>query len=186
MAKRETHQNAGEKELSSSSAPQITNLDLSSFGLENCTLEIRYPFALALWDKSGQVWKSIQEKWPEITPFHVEPMKTGFQLGKSRLQIEFEQAKIMSVEPERSLDQFSRDAKEFVRLTTQHLQISLYKRVGFRLVYFKEFKDKAEASAAFFSLGLITVPKDKKFEIDEKPINPQYSLRWESDKKGVM
>src|SRR5207253_7840645 len=60
------------------------------------------------------------------------------------------------------------------------------KRVGFRLVYFKEFKDKPEAASTFFSLRLINVPEGKKFEVDQKPVDPQYSLRWESEKKGVL
>lgn len=145
-----------------SASPRAT-IDLSSFELESCTLEVRYPFALALWDRSGQLWKAVQEKWPELSPIHVEPTKTDFRVGNTRLVVEFEQARIVVFEPERSLDQFLKDSKEFVRITTQYLQIATYKRIGFRLVYFKEFKDKKDAAAAFFSLGLVRVPDGKRF-----------------------
>lgn len=168
------------------SSAHVGVLDLSSFELENCTLEVRYPFALAIWDQSGQLWKAIQEKWPDIAPIAVDPRKVDFQTGKTRFTVEFEQARITVVEPEKSLEQFFKDSKEFVRLTTHHMQILTFKRVGFRLLYFKEFKDKIDAAKAFFSLGLIRLPEGKKFEIEEQPLNPNYALRWESEKKGVM
>jgi hypothetical protein len=166
--------------------PSLTPFDLSSFQLEQAVLEIRYPLALSLWDKSGALWRSVQGKWPELRPTHAEPMKTAFQAGKNALKVEVELASVTSVKPERSLEEFSAMTKEFFSMTTQHLEISLYKRVGLRLIYFKEFKDKSEASSAFFALRLMNVPSGKKFEIDDRPTDPQYILRWESGKKGVL
>jgi len=139
-----------------------------------------------MWDKSGQLWKSIQEKWQDLVPVYVEPRKTDFQVGNNRLQVELEQARVISVDPERSLEHFARDARDFIKLTTDHLHISVYKRVGFRLVYFKEFKSRADAAAAVFSLKLLRLPDGKRFEVEEPPVDPMYSLRWESEKKGVF
>jgi hypothetical protein len=113
-------------------------------------------------------------------------MKTVFQLGKNTLKVEVELASLTMVHPDRPLEEFSAMTKEFFAMTTQYLQIALYKRVGLRIIYFKEFKDKKEAAAAFFALGLIKVPDGKKFEIDDQPLDPQYILRWESDKKGTL
>jgi hypothetical protein len=162
------------------------SLDLSSFAVETAALEIRYPMALALWDRSGQLWKAVQEKWPEIVPITVDPRKTDFYIGKTRLTVEFEAARISATDPERPLDGFFKDSREFVRLVTQYLDVPVYKRVGFRLVYFKQYKSKADAASAFSSLGLIRLPEGKKFEIPEPPMNPSYGLRWESEKKGAM
>jgi len=164
----------------------VTPFDLSSFQLEQGVLEIRYPLALGLWDKSGALWRSVQGKWPDLRLAHAEPMKTQFQTGKNALKVEVELASVTAVNPERSLEEFAAMTKEFFAMTTQHLQLSLFKRVGLRLIYFKEFNDKKEASAAFFALRLLNVPDGKKFEIDDQPIDPQYILRWESDKKGVL
>jgi hypothetical protein len=164
----------------------VPSFDLSSFKLEQGVLEIRYPLALPLWDKSGVVWRSVQGKWPELRLVHAEPMKTAFQVGSTALKIEVELASLTSVNPERSLEEFSVMAKEFFTIATQHLHLSVYKRVGFRLLFFKEFNDKQHASAAFLGLHLIKVPDGKKFEIGDEPIDPQYVLRWESEKKGVM
>jgi hypothetical protein len=165
---------------------RVTPLDLSSFRLEQGVLEIRYPLALALWDKSGALWRSVQSKWPELRLTHAEPMKTAFQIGTNSLKAEAELASLTMVKPDRTLEEFAAMTREFFAMTTQYLQISLYKRVGLRIIYFKEFKDKREAAAAFLSLGLIKVPDGKKFEIDDQPLDPQYILRWESDKKGAL
>jgi hypothetical protein len=181
VATKEQHANESPEGRSS-----VTPLDLSSFRLEQGVLEIRYPLALALWDKSGALWRSVQGKWPELRPTHAEPMKTVFQIGKNTLKVEVELASLTMVHPDRPLEEFSAMTKEFFAMTTQYLQISLYKRVGLRIIYFKEFKDKKEAAAAFFALGLIKVPDGKKFEIDDQPLDPQYILRWESDKKGTL
>lgn len=142
--------------------------------------------ALGLWDEAGRLWKAIQEKWPDMVPIIVDPRKTDFNAGKIRLTVEFEAARIASMDPERSLEKFFKDSREFVRLVTQHLDVPTYKRVGFRLVYFKEFPSKEDAAAAFFSLGLVRVPEGKKFEVEGAPVLPQYALRWESEKKGAM
>jgi hypothetical protein len=166
--------------------PTVSSFDLSSFQPEQAVLEIRYPLALGLWDKAGALWTSVQAKWPEAKPTHAQPMKTVFQMGKNALKVEAELASVTSLDPERSLEQFSSMAKDFLAMTTRYLQISLYNRVGLRVVYFKQFHDKKEASASFFALRLVTVPEEKKFEIDDQPIDPHYALRWESDKKGVL
>jgi hypothetical protein len=175
-----------EQSANKSSEVRPTSFDLSSFQLEQGVLEIRYPQALDLWDKSGALWKSIQRKWPDLKLTHADPMKTQFQTGKNTLKVETELGSVTSINPERSLEEFSAVAKDFFATTTQYLQISLFKRVGLRLIYFKEFKDKKDASAAFFALRLVNVPDGKKFEIEDRPIDPQYILRWESDKKGVL
>ena len=154
--------------------------------MDSSTLEIRYPFALALWDKSGLLWQSIQENWPDITLVHAEPTKTSFRLGKTVLIVELEAARITTIEPDRSLDDFAKMARDFVTAAISYLKIPLLKRIGFRTYYSREFKDREEAAAAFFSLGLVKVPKTKKFEAGDFPVNPQYVLRWESEAKGTL
>jgi len=175
-----------QQDVSPHASTDTPPFDLASFQLEQAVLEIRYPLALALWDKAGTLWQVIQEKWPEIKPVHAEPTRTAFQIGRNGLNVETQLARITTVNPDRSLEEFSAMAKDFLRLTTQYLQVLLYKRIGMRLLYFKEFKDKNQAASAFFSLGLVKIPDGKRFEIENQPIDPQYVLRWESEKKGTL
>jgi hypothetical protein len=160
--------------------------DLSSFALEQCVLEARYPQALALWDTAGSLWRAVQEKWPEIRLIKAEPAKTTFQDGKTGFVVELQLARIVVLDSVKSMDELAKIGREFFKLTAQHLQLSLYERLGLRLVYFKEFKDREETASAFRSLGLVRVPKAKKFEVEEQPVNQQYTLRWESEKKGTL
>lgn len=160
--------------------------DLSSFILEQCVLETRFPQALALWDSAGALWRAIQEKWPDIRLVTAEPAKTSFQDGRTGFIIELKAARITVLGSAKSMDELSKIGRDFFRLTAQHLQLSLYERLGLRLIYFKEFKDREQAARAFHSLGLLKVPNSKKFEIEGQPVNQQYSLRWESDKKGAL
>jgi hypothetical protein len=182
------------KEVQSAVSPAATKLsakpdfDLSSFEMDGSTLEIRYPRAFAMWDRSGQLCNAFQEKWPDMVPVSVDPQKIDFHVPgrKIRLSVAFERAHIIGVDPAQPMERFFEESKEFIQLTTSHLGITTYKRVGFRLRSFKEYKDKSSAAAAFFSLGLIRVPDGKKFEVDEQPVNPHYALRWESEKKGTQ
>lgn len=159
--------------------------DLASFKLEHVTFEVRYPFALALWDKAGLLWQSIQEKWPDIVLVSAEPAKTTFRLGKTVLMVEIKAARITSSDPDKKLDEFAKMSRDFLTAVTQHLKIPLLERIGLRVIYFKDFKDREATAAAFLALNLLRVPDSKKFEVSSTPVNPQYLLRWESEAKGV-
>jgi hypothetical protein len=161
-------------------------LSLSSFKLEQTTLEIRYPMALALWDKAGSVWQVIQEKWPKIAIVHAEPAKTIFRFRKTTFIIELESARITTFAPEKSLDEFRNDGRQFIAAIVQELKIRLFNRVGFRSVYFREYASREEAAADFLSLDLLRVPDRKVFEVSDQAISPQYVVRWESEAKGFL
>jgi len=128
-----------------------------------------------------------EKKLKDRRVLSVEPSKTSFQRGKTAFVVELKTARINAVDPEKSsMDELPKVARDFFRLTTQHLEISLCDRLGLRLVYFKEFKDREQAASAFHAMGLVVVPDGKRFEVDQPPINQQYVLRWESEKKGAV
>jgi hypothetical protein len=183
-----TRKNAGtgERKTIPSLPDTVGHFDLSSFTLEQCVLEARFPQALALWDNAGALWRAIQEKWPDVRLVTAEPAKTSFQDGKTGFVVELKAARITVLNSAKSMDELSKIGRDFFKLTALHLQLLLYERLGLRLIYFKEFKDREQAASAFHSLGLLKVPSTKKFEIEEQPVNQHYSLRWESEKKGTL
>ena len=174
-----------ERAKSAGTPNNVGPFDLSSFTLEQCVLETRYPQALALWDSSGALWRAVQEKWPDMHLVKAEPAKTSFQQGKTGLVVELQAARIIVLDSAKSTDELAKIGRDFFNLTALHLQLSIYERLGLRLIYFREFRDRGEAALAFDSLRLLRVPDTKKFEVGEKPVNQQYSLRWESEKKGA-
>jgi hypothetical protein len=177
---------AVERKVASALPNSAPHFDLSSFTLEQCVLETRFPQALTLWDNAGALWRAIQEKWPEIHLVAAEPAKTSFQDGKAGFVVELKAARIIVLDSAKSMEELAKMGRDFFKLTALHLQLSLYDRLGLRLIYFKEFKDREEAASAFRSLGLIKEPTTKKFDIDERPVSQQYTLRWESEKKGTL
>src|SRR5208337_2226122 len=85
---------AVERKVPSALPNSVPHFDLSSFTLEQCVLEARYPQALTLWDRAGALWRAIQEKWPEIRLVSAEPAKTSFQDGKAGFVVELKAARI--------------------------------------------------------------------------------------------
>ena len=130
----------------------VSPLSLSAFKLEQATVEIRYPLALPLWDKAGALWQSMQDKWPDLTNVSAEPAKTVFKRPNANLVVEMEAARLTSTAPGRPLEEFGKDAKEFVNAVIQHLKITGLKRVGFRLVYYRDCGSREKAASAFFFL----------------------------------
>jgi len=84
------------------------------------------------------------------------------------------------------MEEFGKNAKLFVTAVVEQIGIRLFRRVGFRPVYFRQFDSREEAASNLLSLGLLKVPQDKRFEVSETPVDPQYVVRWESEAKGTF
>ncbi len=184
--KKSQNVDAAEKAATGAAPKTILPFNLSSFKLEQCILETRYPQALTLWDNAGTLGRAILEKWPDVRLVKAEPAKVSFQSGKTGLIVELELAKLVVLDSTKGTEELLRIGRDFFKLVAFHLQLSLYERLGLRLIYFKEFEDRRETASAFHSLGLTKIPHGKKFEVEAQPVNPQYVLRWESEKKGAL
>ena len=55
-------------------------LSLIDFNLSEATLEFRHPFAARHWDRSGEVWSAMMEKYDELKYVSAEPGKVVFRL----------------------------------------------------------------------------------------------------------
>ncbi len=98
---------------------------------------------------------------------HAEPAKTIFRAGKSNLIIEMEAARITTHAPEKSLDEFGKDVRDFVTAVVQELGIRIFRRIGVRPIYFRDCGSKEKAASTFLSLGLLTIPGKRLFEVSE-------------------
>src|ERR1700689_624335 len=121
-----------ERAKSAGTPNNVGPFDLSSFTLEQCVLETRYPQALALWDSSGALWRAVQEKWPDMHLVKAEPAKTSFQQGKTGLVVELQAARIIVLDSAKSTDELAKIGRDFFNLTALHLQLSIYERLGLR------------------------------------------------------
>jgi hypothetical protein len=154
--------------------------------MEKCVVEVKYDPAFSLWDRSGLIWQHALRKWPNLQNTAASPAETVFTLDrKFELKVELGQAHVIGVQPDRSLTSFAELTSEFMGLVSRSLEIQNYSRVGFRLIYFKEYPGKAEASEAMLSAGLLNIPPAPNFGVNGAPLFPEFTCRWEATGEGV-
>jgi hypothetical protein len=159
-------------------------LHLADFALEVAAFEIRYPHALLLWDRSGSLWTECRNEWPELIPVHAEPAKTVFRGKGSEFSAELEASKVVARNPDRSLEDFSGTACDFLELVIKQLRIQTLSRVGTRLNFFRKFTTIREAADALLATELLRVPDGRFFNATETPTIPTCAMRF--DAKGTQ
>lgn len=162
-----------------------TPLSLSEFKFEKAVLEIRYPQALLLWDRSGQLWTPLKRAYPDLKIVQAQPNQTVFNLLPDyQLKVEMDKCAIMIDEPG-DLDAFGAMADVFVRSVTETLEISAVSRVGFRVTYFKEFPSRESAADALRETKRLAFPTGRLFGAPATISGGVFTVRWEDDKTGA-
>lgn len=164
----------------------MKSLDLSNLKLTQATMEIRFDNAYLLWDRAGLVWSKASSIWTNFKMDKADPMVTTFLVDERyQLSVQLGKAYFIDMLPSSSLKEFMANAELFVNLIVDSLEISEFTRLGFRLLYSKKFKDKAEAANALISTNMLSIPSGKHFNIEGKVFMPNYSLRWEGESTAV-
>lgn len=157
-------------------------LNLSSFKLNQATMEIRFDNAYILWDRAGLVWSKASSNWANLKMNKAEPMMTTFIIDdRYELSVKLDKAHIIDLAPSSSLKEFMANAEFFVTLVADTLDITEFTRLGFRLTFYKKFHDKVEAADSLISTKIMSVPSGKHFNIKGKVLMPKYSLIWEGE-----
>ena len=161
-------------------------MELSEFRLEQAIIECRYPSAFRFWDHAGSLWEPVLRKWPEFAPSKVEPAKTEF-VKEDRLFLvaSTEMAAVRSMLPNRDLKEFLGLAQMFMPVVNTHLALTDYTRIGTRFIFWKSFPDIKSASAAFVETGLLSIPGERFFGLDNQQHAPDYSVRFSDGKYGA-
>jgi hypothetical protein len=162
---------------------QINFMDLK---LTQATFEVRYDNSYFLWDRAGVIWTKITSLWPDLKIERIEPSITTFKLeNKYQLSVNLDKAYIVDLKPSSSLKEFMEKANDFIRLISQTLEIINFTRIGFRLIYIKNFPDKYAAANSLLSTKMMIAPEGRQFNIEGKAFLPKYSLVWEGDSSGA-
>lgn len=159
-----------------------TSFDLSQFKLIQAALEIRYDNAYLLWDRAGQIWSTANSKWDVLEVKAAEPTTTSF-IAQERydISVQLSKAYIIDLLPKTSLKDFTDNADFFVTTVEQILEVSVYNRLGLRLIYSRKFDSKAATADALMSLNIMHAPSGKFFNIDGRARAPKYSLIWQGE-----
>lgn len=161
-------------------------LSLDTFKFERAVFEVRYPLALLLWDRSGQLWTDAMEKWPGLVLVMAQPDKTVFKAEPSlEMTTEIGAARFIQHWPKLPLKEFAESSKSFFDLVTGHLEIRTLSRVGLRLIFFREFPDRDSAGAAVLETGLLAPLEGRYFGGGEAPVSADCSFVWETKAVGI-
>ena len=159
-------------------------LQLNDFTLERSILEVRYPEAFTLWDSAGTTWNAVLREFPNLSLVKAEPGATTFREGnRFLLRVDLELCSVIYHKPDSSLKEFADLSTMFYANVVKHLEITTMTRVATRLIYFKAYPGKEEASAAVLESPLMRVPTLASKA--RRPLFPEYVVRLEGDAVGV-
>lgn len=154
--------------------------------LKQATFEIRFDDAYILWDRAGLIWSEAKSKLPDMKLIAATPNEVKFMLeNRFEFSLNLDKAHIIDMKPSSSLKDFQEHADFFIDLVTNSLSLNTYSRIGFRLIYRKDFPDKFMAASALLSKKLIFVPENKLFNIQGTTLMPRYSIVWEGDSSAT-
>ena len=162
-------------------------LSLSEFRLSQAVLEARYLNGFLHWDRAGAIWMEITQRYPNLKVVKSEPVQTVFRLDdKYEFSVQIDRMSVQAHDPHPSLMEFTEVVDRFGATIMRFLELEEYARIGFRLIYLKEFADKASASEALLSTGRLSLPSSPSFGVSGDPLFPAFSCRWEGPAKGVL
>ncbi|MCP4202358.1 MAG: hypothetical protein GY769_10545 [bacterium] len=161
-------------------------LSLASFKLERAILELRFPAALTLWDRAGQVWTDAKRRWPDLEARKAEPGETIFRLrNELELSVGLQSLRIVAFFPSRKLKPLVEIAGGFVKPTLETLGVEILDRVGARFLYFQKHPDREHAAEAILATKLMRSPKGSHFGVEGDVAETEYVARIEEATKGV-
>lgn len=163
-------------------------LSLGDFRLERASFEIRYGFAYALWDSSGQLWARIARARPALAVVDATPAKILAVHDSKEFGVELEKAFVIAHVPERrDLDDVVVDFDDFYDAVVSTLGLSTLSRVGVRLIYSMDCKDEADAASTMKQTGLLRVPATAQFGVKGPVlIGAEYMARWRGPATGCV
>lgn len=163
-------------------------MNIDEFKLWSVSFEIRYDDAYTIWDNIGRFWNTIKESWPNMElARNPSPVVTHFYID-NKFEIALETGKIYIIQHhnvDSELKEFTKLVDAIVSIAQEMFNISTYKRIGFRPVFFKEYDSKESTANGFLGLNLIRKVDTKHFNIEGKLSSLEYGSCWEDENSGA-
>jgi hypothetical protein len=162
-------------------------LDINELSLMSGVLEFRYAPRFVIWDKIGGFWADILANSPDATVKHADPNKTVISISPTlEGTVAIDRAHLSTIASQPDLSVLKKFAKRFTADLVDKLDISVFTRIGFRTIYFKNFKEKAAAYDFVLSNARFPQPNGPHFGFLGAPKEPELALRWEGEKQGCL
>jgi hypothetical protein len=158
-------------------------LSITDFKTTYAVCELRYENAYLIFDRTGQVCREAQASYTHCNVTSAAPNMTIFQADEGAFVLELSQCRFSTNRPDASLEKFAAHCKMFFDSVTIHLDVRVFTRVGFRILFRKDFKDLDEAKASLDSLKLVNLLPEERFGAAPEP--HEIFLRWEGAQVGA-
>jgi len=153
--------------------------------IESIILETRFGDGYLYWDRCGKIWKNICEKWPDMEMNIVGPEKAVFKIIDEGLQLKFSPVDIhLSQEFPKSLKMFKEIAKSAIPLISDSIDVTLFNRIGNRIIYLYPTENVKIAETLFREFGLLNLKNDQIKAFGNEWKTPKVRFRIEEEKIG--
>jgi hypothetical protein len=161
------------------------SIDLAHFTLTSATFETRYPTAFLMWDRSGAVWQELGIKYPDLRIVQATPSQVNVKIDtKAECVVGVDKTFCAVRLPKSDLKDLCDVSAALLPAMQSRLMISIFTRIGLRLIYHKQFEERDEASSFVFSNAAMPHPKGKHFNVDGRALDPEIAVTVEDDVKG--
>lgn len=157
---------------------------LSDFQLEQRVCEARMPQSFLFWDFSGRFWADIVRRVPDLRVLSANPGHTQFESDDFLLIAE---PGLLRATAKGHLghSEFQEKATEFFEVAIDLFKIDVFDRLGYRVIYGREYPSMKEASSAFGEFGLLSIPQPSPFGIAEQSSAMDARITWEDENVGA-
>ncbi|MBZ5503364.1 MAG: hypothetical protein LAN59_14225 [Acidobacteriia bacterium] len=158
-------------------------LTVSDFEVRQVTCELRYPEAYLVFDKTGDIFHHLSGKFTNLHSDSPTPTQTQMTADEGTIGLEFTAARLTTNEPDSGLERFASNCKTFFDFAVNKLEISIFTRIGLRLVLHKIFDTADGPIAALNSLRLLGTGTETRFGASSQL--SELTMRWEGKDLGA-
>lgn len=164
----------------------MAKLSLSNFQVDSQVCEARMPQNFLFWDLSGRLWTEMARVFPNLKAVNANPAHTEFEEGDFLLVAEPGVLRV-TAKGTVALDEFLKRAAGFFEVGIEVLGFELFERLGYRIVFLREFPSIRAACEAFADLKVLSLPAEPPpFGIKEPPSALDTRITWESEETGTI
>lgn len=158
-------------------------LTTDDFKLFSATCEVRYKPNFFIYDRTGQIGKSLDELFTNLNVSTATPQQSLFTADEGSFGIELAASRC-TIGGAASTEVFADYSHKFFAVITKELNVNLFTRIGLRYVLRKNFKAEDDARAALASMALANLKPSKRFNSSDSPV--EVLFRWEDSQIGAF
>jgi hypothetical protein len=159
-------------------------LTTSDFTLRQATCELKYPDAFLIFDRTGNIYHYLRKKFRNVKNVSASPFQTQMTAEEGTIAVESQALRLTDNEADSKLERFAANFKVLFDIAVENLELSVFTRVGLRVIFARNYDNSDQSKAAINALQLLRIGTDKRFGIS--PEITELLVRWEDKELGAF